>query len=263
MAGLPIWYELMTPDPEGSAPFYKAVLEWNLTGLGTATPTGHPYWMIGRSDGGNAGGALLLTDEMQAGGARPGWLPYFHVEDARAAAAKAESLGARTWLPPMDTDHGTMTMLGDPQGAAFYLITPKPPEGEPGAVSDVFKPGAVGHCSWNELSTEDADGQVAFYTELLGWTVDGEMPMPGDHTYRFIACEGQQIGAIGSMKPEGAPSAWLMYFRVADIAAAQTRVEAQGGKVHHGPHEVPGDDVILICTDPAGAAIGLVGAKGA
>ena len=45
---------------------------------------------------------------------------------------------AQVWLPPMDAPFGTMAMLGDPQGAPFYLMTPIPPPDQPDAVSDVF-----------------------------------------------------------------------------------------------------------------------------
>src|SRR5205085_10262341 len=65
-----IWYELMTPDPEGSKAFYDAVVGWN---IGDAAPEFKGYRMIGRSDGGFAGGILPLTDEMQQHGARPIW----------------------------------------------------------------------------------------------------------------------------------------------------------------------------------------------
>ena len=58
--GRPIWYELMTPDPAAVAPFYKATLGWDIA-PGTATASGHPYAMIGRADGGMAGGVLTLT----------------------------------------------------------------------------------------------------------------------------------------------------------------------------------------------------------
>ena len=70
-----IWYELMTPDPEGSKAFYDAVVGWNVDAQ-SSFPNG--YRMIGRSDGKNAGGVLPLTAEMQQHGARPTWLGYIH-----------------------------------------------------------------------------------------------------------------------------------------------------------------------------------------
>ena len=52
-----IWYELMTPDPEGAKAFYDAVVGWN---IGEAVPEFGGYRMIGRSDGKMAGGVLPL-----------------------------------------------------------------------------------------------------------------------------------------------------------------------------------------------------------
>src|SRR3954452_13680554 len=77
-----IWYELMSPDPEGSKAFYDAVLGWN---IGQHVPEYGNYRTIGRSDGGFAGGVLPLTDEMRQHGARPTWLGYIHVGDVDEA----------------------------------------------------------------------------------------------------------------------------------------------------------------------------------
>ena len=73
-----IWYELMTPDPEGAKAFYDAVVGWN---IGPAVAEYNGYRMIGRSDGKFAGGVLQLNDEMQQHGARPTWLGYILVPD--------------------------------------------------------------------------------------------------------------------------------------------------------------------------------------
>jgi len=263
MAGIPIWYELMVPDPAAVAPFYRATLGWDIPAAGHAMPNGSEYREILRADGGNAGGVLTLTPSMVAGGARPGWLAYFHVDDVDASVKQAEAAGASVHIPATTMPGvGRMAMLADPQGAAFYLMDPIPPADNPDAQSDVFKGDAPGHCTWNELNTDDAEGQVAFYTSLLPWTVSGEMPMPAPHIYKFVSCDGRGIGAIGSMKPEGMANAWLPYFRVEEIGAAAEAVKANGGAIVMGPHEVPGEDIILVARDPAGAAIGLVGSKG-
>src|SRR5688500_6319118 len=153
MTGQPIWYELMTPDPSAGAPFYRALFGWDTQGQSAKTPTGHPYWIIGRAEGGHAGGVLLLSADMQVAGGRPGWLTYFEVDDVEATVAKAAALGAQVWMPPMKIDVGTMAMLGDPQGASFYVMDPIPPAGQPDAQSDVFEPNTPGHAWWNELQT--------------------------------------------------------------------------------------------------------------
>ena len=262
MAGIPIWYELMTPDPAAVAPVYRAALGWEIPAAGHPMPGGSEYREIIRTDGGNAGGVLTLSAGMAAGGTQPGWIAYFHVDDVDAAVARATALGAAVHMPATTMPGvGRMAMLADPQGAPFYVMAPSPPADQPDAKSDVFKGNAPGHCTWNELNTDDAEGQIGFYTGLLPWTVSGEMPMPGGHIYKFLECEGRGIGAIGSMKPPGMGNAWLPYFRVADIGEATSAVTATGGSIVMGPHEVPGGDIILVARDPAGAAVGLVGAK--
>jgi predicted enzyme related to lactoylglutathione lyase len=79
-----IWYELMTPDADASKAFYDKVVGWQ---IGEPAPEFQGYRMIGRSDGGSAGGILPLTDEMQQHGARPTWLGYIGVDDTDAAVA--------------------------------------------------------------------------------------------------------------------------------------------------------------------------------
>src|SRR5690349_17099092 len=85
-----IWYELMTTDAAAAGKFYSEVVRgWS---FGERIPTEVEYRMIQRSDGGNAGGVLVLNEEMTAGGARPAWIGYLHVQDvdAKVAAIKAE-----------------------------------------------------------------------------------------------------------------------------------------------------------------------------
>ena len=260
--GRPIWYELMTPDPAAVAPFYKATLGWDIA-PGTATASGHPYAMIGRADGGMAGGVLTLTAGMQEQGGKPIWLPYFHVVEVAAAAARAKQLGASVHMGPTDIGVGTVAMLADPQGAPFYLMDPVPPPDRPDAESDVFKAQAPGHASWNELETTDEPGATAFYTALLGWSAERTMPMGDKGDYRFVEAGGEPIGAINPWMADYMAVGWLPYFGVADIDAARAAAEANGGTVTHDVHEVPGGDFIFTATDPAGAPVGFVGPKGA
>jgi len=261
-SGFPVWYELMSRDPAGVAPFYRALFGWEIPAEGTQAANGPDYRLIERADGGHAGGLLTLTPAMCAMGMAPVWLPYFHAGDVDALADSAAEHGAAVPLPPTDMPMaGRVAMIADPQGAHFYAIAPEPPAGQPDARSDVFDPATPGRCAWNELNTDGASGQEAFYTALFDWSMDGEMPMPDGHSYRFLACRGEGIGAIGSMKPDNAPSMWLPYFRVADIAAAEKDVTDAGGRIVMGPHEVPGGDRIIVASDPDGAMVGIVGRK--
>ena len=264
MAGKPIWYELMAPDPGAVAPFYRAVMGWEIPAAGHAMPNGAEYREIKRADGGFAGGVLTITPGMQAGGARPGWMTYFHVEDVDDAAARAEAMGASVHMPPTTMDGvGRMAMLADPHGAPFYVMDPTPPPDQPDAESDVFKAMTPGHAWWNELQTPDEPAATTFYTTLFGWSAENSMPIGDKGEYRFVEVDGAAIGAINPWMPDYMGVGWLPYFGVADIEAAKAAAESNSGTVTHDIHEVPGGDFIFTAKDPAGANVGFVGPKGA
>jgi len=255
-AGDFIWYELMTPDAEGSKTFYDAVVGWNI-GEGVAEYNG--YRMIGTADDGFTGGVLPITDEMQQHGARPTWLGYLNARDVDAKLAEIESAGGKTLMDATDIPNvGRIAMVADPQGAPFYVMKPIPPEGKENQASTVFSPTDQGRCAWNELSTSDPVAARQFYGQQFGWTSDNFMPMGEHGEYRFIDNEGLTLGAIaGAM--EGQHPHWRFYFKVPSISKAKDTVEAKGGKVIMGPMEVPGGDHIVIGIDPQGAEFALVG----
>jgi predicted enzyme related to lactoylglutathione lyase len=253
-----IWYELITPDPEGSKAFYDAVVGWD---IGPAVAEYNGYRMIGRSDGKFAGGILPLTDEMQQHGARPTWLGYIHVTDVDGSVKSIEQAGGKALMPAFDIPNvGRVAMVTDPQGASFYVMKPIPPADDPNAKSDVFSPGAEQRVGWNELSTSDPDAGRRFYGEQFDWTSDEFMPMGEQGEYRFFDHHGQRIGAVaGAM--DGQQPHWRYYFRVPSIAAAKQTAESNGGKIAMGPMQVPTGDYIVIGFDPQGAEFALVGGE--
>lgn len=261
--GWPVWYELMSADPQGVAPFYKAVLGWDIPAEGMQMPTGSEYRAIGRADGGQIGGLLTLTPDMLEMGMAPGWLPYFHAAPVDEVAEKVWEAGGSVPLPPMDIPQaGRLAMMADPQGAHFYVIDPQPPEDQPDAQSDVFSTSVPGRCGWNQLDTSDAPAASRFYRALFDWNTDQMMPMGPAGDYRFIEMDGTQIGAFNPMKPEDVPPNWLPFFRVADVDAALAAAGETGGTIVQQIHEVPSGDSIFVAIDPAGARLGLVGPRG-
>jgi predicted enzyme related to lactoylglutathione lyase len=256
LQGSHIWYELMTMDPDGAKAFYDAVVPgWS---IGERLPGDQDYRMIGRSDGGFAGGVLGLTDEMRQHGAKPIWLGYVGVDDVDATVARIEAKGGKALMPAFDIPQGRIAMVADPAGNPLYVMKPVPPAGNPDAQSDVFSPDAEQRVGWNELSTADAAAARTFYGELFGWTSDDFMPMGEFGEYRFFANQGTTIGAVCGVMPGGS-GGWRYYIRVPSIARAVDLVKAGGGSVSMGPHEVPGGDHIIIGYDPQGAEFALVG----
>lgn len=247
--GTPIWYELMTPDPDGAKEFYDDVVGWSIE----ARPSGQmDYRMIAAPGGGLVGGVFRLDEDMRAHGAAPKWAPYFAVVDVDAAVSKARDLGAHVFVPPADIPGvGRFALIADPQGAVLYLM-----RGFSLESSTVFAPGKVGRCGWNELWTDDVAAAIAFYGSLLGFENRETMDMGSMGGYHFLDLGDVRLGALAQMKDQ--PSRWNLYFTVPDLDYAVDRITARGGAVHMGPHTVPTGERIVIGADPQGAALALM-----
>jgi predicted enzyme related to lactoylglutathione lyase len=253
-----IWYELITPDPVGAKAFYDAVVGWTIE----PQPSGEmDYRMIGRADGGSAGGVMRLTDDMASHGAKPIWLGYINVDDVDASVASIESGGGKVLLAAFDIPGiGRIAMVTDPQGAPFYVMKPIPPADKPDAKSDVFSPDQPGRVSWNELSTTDPAAARSFYGERFGWESGEFMDMGEMGQYRFLDHHGTRIGALCGVMPGQQPK-WRYYIRVPSISKAKQTAEEKGGTIAMGPHQVPTGDWIIIGSDPQGAEFALVGGE--
>lgn len=253
-----IWYELLSPDPEGSRAFYEHVVGWTMT---TSHEGDASYGFIARADGGMTGGMLRLSQEMQDHGARPCWLGYVGVDDCDAAIAAIEAAGGKCLMGPRDVETaGRFALVADCCGAPFYVMTPSSAPGQGGSTAFAALP-RVGSCGWNELYSDHPGKALGFYTGLFGWTLPDAMDMGALGKYQFIAHDGTMIGAI-MQRPDPVPTpVWAHYFWVESIAAAKTRIEAAGGHAVNGPSEVPGPLWVIQGLDPQGALFSLVGGK--
>src|SRR3569623_1125769 len=162
-----IWYELMTSDVDGAKTFYDAVVGWDIK---EGAPEFGGYRMIGRADGGFAGGGLPITDDMASHGAKPRWLGYVYVDDVDRSVASFEAAGGLAWMLATDIPTvGRVALVSDPQAAPIYVMKPSPRTDDPDAKSDVFSPDSgLGRCGWNELQTSDVDAARQFYGEQFG-----------------------------------------------------------------------------------------------
>lgn len=251
-----IWYELLTPDTRAAESFYAGLLGW--------TMDGDPGYRHITASEGMIGGMLALSPEMTSGGAQPAWLAYINVEDVDRSVTAIVEQGGRVLMPARDMeDVGRFALVTDPQGAAFYVMRPKPPADRPDGPSNAFaaeRP-MMGHCAWNELSTTDQQGAWAFYGGQFGWAKDGDMDMGEMGKYEFIRHGSHMLGAIMPKMPQMPVSAWSFYFRVADIDRAAAYIKENGGTLFMQPTEIPGGDYSLNASDPQGAAFGLVGPR--
>ena len=106
-----------------------------------------------------------------------------------------------------------------------------------------------------ELNTTDPSKAEAFYSRLFEWKLD-TLKM-GDDAYTVIKVGEGTGGGIMKHPVPGAPSSWLAYVLVDDIAATTAKAKSLGAKVMKDVTEVPGMGWFSIITDPTGAALGL------
>jgi predicted enzyme related to lactoylglutathione lyase len=107
-----------------------------------------------------------------------------------------------------------------------------------------------------ELSSTDVPKAKAFYGKLFDWKLeDVDMGPAGAYTM-IKPGEGTGGGMMKQLIP-GAPSVWMAYVLVDDIAAATQKAKSLGATVVKDVTEVMGAGWFSIIVDPTGAMLGL------
>jgi uncharacterized protein len=106
-----------------------------------------------------------------------------------------------------------------------------------------------------ELNTTDVSKAKTFYGNLFNWDLE-DVPVPGGSYTMIKVGEGTGGGMMKHPIP-GAPSAWLAYVQVEDIAAATQKAKSLGATVMKDVMEVMDAGWMSIIIDPTGAVLGL------
>ncbi|MGH2975289.1 MAG: VOC family protein [Solirubrobacterales bacterium] len=108
-----MWFEVAGKDHQALKDFYSQLFEWQLTDM-----DGMPYATIDTGGEGIPGGI---------GAAPPGNSGhvtfYVRVDDLEAALARAEELGGKRTMGPMDIPSGQIALFADPEGHQIGLMT--------------------------------------------------------------------------------------------------------------------------------------------
>ena len=235
-----VWHELLTTDTGSAAAFYPKVLPWRTA---SSSMPGYTIWMAGQTQ---IGGLMALPAD--GSGTPSHWLIYVGTPNVDNTCAQAQGLGARVIKVPADIPNvGRFAVLADPQGATFALFTPG--AGQPAPTAPTH-----GGFSWHELATGDVAAALRFYGELFGWRKGPGYDMGPTGVYQIFMHGGEQVGGMCHPGSAGAPPSWLSYVHVADAARAVGAAKAAGGRLVHGPVQVPGGSSIALFTDPQGGA---------
>ena len=245
------WYELLSTDPKAGLDFYAGLTGWTHQPFGPPAEKGiempeYHVWMKGEEP---MAGCMQLPEEAQKQGAPTHWLGYIHCDDIEATKARALELGANELMSMEMPEIGKFAVMHDPQKAviAFFQPASEPnPEKEP----------EPGRFSWHELYVDDYEAAFKFYSELFGWEVIDDMNMGEAGIYRIYGRNGNMMGGMMN-RPEFMPAAWLYYISVPSVDDSAEALKAAGGKVLHGPMDVPGEGRIVMAFDPQGGAFAL------
>lgn len=115
------WNELATRNADAARAFYRQVFGWDPHTHADGPMPYTEYELAGQSIAGMMDMPPMVPAEVPAY-----WLVYFAVDDADAAVAKAQQLGATVLAPLMDLPVGRLASLQDPQGAVFAVIRMNP-----------------------------------------------------------------------------------------------------------------------------------------
>ncbi|MEA2048099.1 MAG: VOC family protein [Campylobacterota bacterium] len=140
--------------------------------------------------------------------------------------------------------------------------TPTPPK-ETLSLPAITKSATDKHYSgkfvWHDLLTDDITKAKAFYGGLLGWRFEDM------NHYSTIYNDGKLIGGmmeVAAKTGSASEAVWLPSMSVKGIENAVKYVERKGGKVLKGPLDMQERGKGVLISDPHGAHIVLLQAKG-
>lgn len=237
-AGRFVWHDHLSGDPGAASSFYAELLGWEIE---VWKPREFDYPMIKAHEQTHGGFGPAQ------GGAPPHWLGHVVVEDADAAAQRAEGAGGNVVAPAMEIPEvGRMMVVADPQGAVVSLFAPA---GEAPASEGVFV--------WDELLTSDVEGAKRFYAEVAGWE-SRDVDMGEGAVYTLFGSGGVDRAGCFALPDEAeAPPHWLCYVYAADVDATAAKAEELGATKAMGPVDVRTVGRLAVLADPQGAYVGL------
>ncbi|MFE5614004.1 VOC family protein [Streptomyces sp. NPDC056470] len=111
-----------------------------------------------------------------------------------------------------------------------------------------FVPGSP---CWLDLGAPDVPAAARFYSAVLGWEYES-MDVGEDMEGGMFRKDGKIVGGLGKLTEEGARSAWMIYYSVADADATLQAVERAGGTVRVPPMDLDEWGRMAQFSDPQG-----------
>ena len=108
-----------------------------------------------------------------------------------------------------------------------------------------------------EILADDPEKVAEFYKGLLDWEITTWTG--GDQTYWLVTTGPEDTPGInGGIMSRHFQQAVINTVEVESLEEMLKKVDALGGKLLHGPNEVPGAGLHAYCADPEGNVFGLM-----
>jgi predicted enzyme related to lactoylglutathione lyase len=245
-----VWNEAGVRDAEAAKKFYTELLGWTPQDMDMG-PQG-TYTLL-QVDGKNVAGLYELKGE-QFANVPPHWMPYVAVDDCDERTHRAQALGGRMMMPPMDVPNvGRMSIVSDPLGATLSLF-----QRSERASADKEVPTGPGTFCWNELMTTNIRQAAEYYGRLLHWEPNRQQV--GDTPYTVWLNGDQMAGGMmeiteqmGDIQPH-----WMSYVSVKDCDATVKKAARLGANILHGPMDIPTVGRMATIQDPQGAVFSVI-----
>lgn len=234
-----VWTDLVSADPERAAGFYRKLFGWDISQYD------ENYLVIRHLD--RPIGGITRNQDRSDTGVRDRWISYISTTDLDQSHNRLLQSGASTILEPIAVkDRGEFGIYIGPDGAVFGVIN--------SADGDPEERGAdIGDWIWIELWSNNPARSAEFYGQL-GYEIERNWASSNEED-NLLTAGGFARGGIVEGDPRQKRSAWLLYVRVADVAATVARAVELGGSqvVLDGESHNNGD--IALIMDPGGSVI--------
>ena len=113
-----------------------------------------------------------------------------------------------------------------------------------------------GQFIWYELTTPDVAAAIKFYPRFTGWGTQ-----PFDNDYTMWTSGGQPFAGVfkltDEMRAQGIPPNWMPYVEVTSVDDTAALATSLGGKVMHGPMDIPNVGRFAVIQDPQSATLAI------
>jgi uncharacterized protein len=112
------WNETGTRDLAKSKKFYSELFGWTITDSNSNKMAYSEITHGGRT----IGGIWQIPETQEMKDVPPHWMVYFTVDDIKKRTEQAKKLGGTAYMENGEGDSGILSIIEDPQGAAFGLM---------------------------------------------------------------------------------------------------------------------------------------------